>query len=117
MTSVNNGFGPLPKKRGKNNLIFGGILSTMFLIGVVHNRYKQSNPLFLYDDVGLLCAVLSAVMLGRYVVRTLILFSEERCHVNARYSKSQKTALNACMTFTGQEPVSIYCRWYFARKV
>lgn len=106
MTStVNNGFGELPRERGNHHMVGGAVLSVTVILMAAYQRYTTSSPMISYDDAGLICAAISAVLLGRYGIRTLLLFAEEKSHVNARYSQSLEKAFKSCMTFSGRESV------------
>ena len=98
---VNNGFGELPKPRkGLGKTIAGVIVIAVYVMAVVSYRSNIMSPsLFVIEDFGVICAVISSIMLGE-LMRSLILFGEERNHIATRYSNSWMKAFLSCLPFS-----------------
>jgi len=98
---VNNGFGELPKPRkGLGKIIASVVVIAIYVVAVVSYRSNVMSPsLFMLEDFGVICAVISSVMLGE-VMRSFVIYGEERNHITTRYSHSWLKAFQSCLPFS-----------------
>ena len=97
---ANNGFGKLPKLRGFGSVLAGTIAFLIYIAIVLSYRSHKSSPLlWLAEDIHVICATISAILLGEFM-RSIIIFGEEINHVSTRYSNSFPKAFTACIPFS-----------------
>lgn len=94
---ANNGFGELPKQRGSGSLLAIAISLLIYIAVVFSYRSNTNSPqLWFVEDIGMICAVVSSILLGEFL-RSLILLGEEKNHLSSRYSHSLFKAFLACI--------------------
>eukprot|EP00794_Sanderia_malayensis_P011345 gene11344-12528_t len=92
----NNGFGPIPEKRGKKALLmalgfFGGFI--LFVCLICWSKKNQKKELGFF--VMAIATSLSAVIFG-HLIKRLCLFAEEYSHLKTRYEGDRLKAAKKC---------------------
>ncbi|XP_066910402.1 stimulator of interferon genes protein 3-like isoform X2 [Clytia hemisphaerica] len=126
----NNGFGPLPKARGMRDTILFSLLVLLVYLSsaAVYRNFYQGKRALLSQDVGDAFVILFGICLGE-LLRSIVLYGEEKNHTVSRYSNSHWRALQACVPYSWKQIcvfkiiflVISFCGtavyWIFAEKV